>query len=157
MARFHLRTDGNPGPCQAKQGKCPYGGDDKHFGSETEARQAYEASQGAAFEVRDRRMNSTYAGFDPSGAPDFTHSYEAFRWNSDGTFEGRLSLMQGFTGEHSDGEQQQFAIRGKSGKVMWMGIEDSVMCDDDMVDYWIVRPVATADRDVVREGRIIND
>lgn len=103
-------------------------------------------------------MNNTYADFDSAGAPDFTHSHEAFAWNGGAAgFTGRLSLMQGFTGEHSDGEVQQFAIRGKSGQVIWFDIVDAVLCDDDFVDYWIVQPSDRSKLALVGTGRILND
>jgi len=40
MARYHLKEDGDPGFCTAKEGHCPLGGD--HFPSEESARKNYE-------------------------------------------------------------------------------------------------------------------
>ena len=40
MARYHVRADGSMGVCTAKEGNCPFGGEEgtKHFTSESEAR-----------------------------------------------------------------------------------------------------------------------
>lgn len=40
MSRFHINKHGVPAPCKAKQGNCPFGGDDQHFLSQ-EAAQAH--------------------------------------------------------------------------------------------------------------------
>jgi hypothetical protein len=44
MARFHINNAGDAGLCRAKQGGCPFGGDDAHFPSIESAREAYEMS-----------------------------------------------------------------------------------------------------------------
>lgn len=40
MARYHVKADGSMGVCKAKEGNCPFSGDEgtKHFTSESEAR-----------------------------------------------------------------------------------------------------------------------
>ena len=40
MARYHVRADGSMGVCTAREGNCPYGGEEgtKHFTNEAEAR-----------------------------------------------------------------------------------------------------------------------
>lgn len=48
MPKYHLNpTTGNPGECSAEQGKCPFGKDAPHYGSQQEAREAFEAQQEA--------------------------------------------------------------------------------------------------------------
>lgn len=37
MAKYHINSKGNPVPCRATKGKCPFGGADQHFGSRQEA------------------------------------------------------------------------------------------------------------------------
>ena len=37
MAKYHINSKGNPAPCRAIKGKCPFGGADQHFGSRQEA------------------------------------------------------------------------------------------------------------------------
>ncbi len=45
MARFHMNTSsGEAGVCRAKQGKCPFGGDEVHFTTADAARAFYEES-----------------------------------------------------------------------------------------------------------------
>lgn len=49
MAKFHINpTTGEPGKCSAKSGGCPFAGEDQHFASPAEARQAFEASNSEA-------------------------------------------------------------------------------------------------------------
>lgn len=43
---FHVNDNGDPGNCRAEKGGCPFGGEDEHYGSRVEAREAYESSQG---------------------------------------------------------------------------------------------------------------
>lgn len=45
MAKYHIRENGEPGVCTAKDGNCPFGADAPHFASSAEARSAYEAQQ----------------------------------------------------------------------------------------------------------------
>lgn len=41
--QYHINLEtGEPGPCSARKGNCPFGGDELHFTSEDGARQAYE-------------------------------------------------------------------------------------------------------------------
>jgi hypothetical protein len=48
MAKYHINPrTGNPGICRAHK-QCPFGGESEHYGSESEARQAYEAIQSGA-------------------------------------------------------------------------------------------------------------
>lgn len=44
--KFHVNGRGEAGPCRAEKGFCPFGGDENHFASEAEVREAYEAAQG---------------------------------------------------------------------------------------------------------------
>lgn len=39
MAKFHIKKDGTPGVCNAKQGNCPYGDAQHHFSSEEKAQE----------------------------------------------------------------------------------------------------------------------
>lgn len=45
MSTFHVNKKGEPGPCGAEKGGCPFGGSEKHFTSPEAARAAYEADQ----------------------------------------------------------------------------------------------------------------
>lgn len=46
---YHIDPEtGNPGPCSAKAGNCPFGADDSHFTSADAAREAYELQSEAA-------------------------------------------------------------------------------------------------------------
>jgi hypothetical protein len=47
MAKFHIREDGNPGPCTAADGNCPFGKSAPHYETEQQAHQAYEQTQQA--------------------------------------------------------------------------------------------------------------
>ena len=39
---FHINGQGNPGPCTAQAGNCPFGDGDGHFSSAEDAVRAYE-------------------------------------------------------------------------------------------------------------------
>lgn len=39
MAKFHIKADGTPGVCNAKQGNCPYGDAQHHFSSQEKAQE----------------------------------------------------------------------------------------------------------------------
>ena len=44
--KYHLNPEsGNPGICRAQEGNCPFGDSNQHYGSEAEARRAYELTQ----------------------------------------------------------------------------------------------------------------
>jgi hypothetical protein len=46
MTKFHIREDGNPGPCTAALGKCPLGaGAEEHFQTKTDAIRYYETKR----------------------------------------------------------------------------------------------------------------
>lgn len=60
-AKWHVRADGSMGPCTAREGHCPFGGEEgaRHFTSESEARSYSEErvkmiSSGKAFSSRNR-------------------------------------------------------------------------------------------------------
>lgn len=42
LKRFHSNSEGNVGVCRATAGRCPFGGDEKHFNTEAEARANFE-------------------------------------------------------------------------------------------------------------------
>lgn len=42
---FHINAHGDPGPCRAIQGKCPFGSTSQHFATQEEARIAFESMQ----------------------------------------------------------------------------------------------------------------
>lgn len=43
MSKFHINDKGEPGKCRADQGKCPFGGQSKHYNTAADARKDYEA------------------------------------------------------------------------------------------------------------------
>ena len=52
MSKYHINPEtGNPGQCTARAGQCPYGANAPHFSTATDARMAYEVSQGGAWSV----------------------------------------------------------------------------------------------------------
>lgn len=71
-AKFHVNGEGNPGPCSAQAGNCPFGGPDAHYESQTDARAAYEMSQASNmftkvdsqsyFTVKERSTTSDMTG-----------------------------------------------------------------------------------------------
>lgn len=51
MAKFHINPDtGDSGACQSTEGRCPFGGDDEHYISITEARTMAEEQLSGTFE-----------------------------------------------------------------------------------------------------------
>lgn len=42
MTKFHIKENGNPGPCKAQEGNCPFGQDAPHFSTAEDARTHYE-------------------------------------------------------------------------------------------------------------------
>lgn len=48
MAKYHVNNEGNPGPCGAEKGNCPFGGEEEHYSSFEDARMAYEQSMSQA-------------------------------------------------------------------------------------------------------------
>lgn len=45
MVRFHLKENGEPGPCNAEERACPRGSTDEHFSTPETAREAFEKKQ----------------------------------------------------------------------------------------------------------------
>lgn len=72
MAKYHINPKtGNPGRCSAVH-QCPFGGESDHYGSESEARQAYEGSmsQGGA-------TSSLKKSIVPTPEQDWDNKFEA--------------------------------------------------------------------------------
>lgn len=87
----------------------------------------------------------------------FVHAWDRFKWENGGyIFSAHINTLEGFTGEHYDGEAMGLAIEGKSGQVLWFHIEDAIMCDDDHVDYWILAPTCSTGAHLGVRGRIYN-
>lgn len=62
MAKYHLKDDGTPGVCRAKPGNCPKAPDSEHFGSQEEARAAYEKNMEKALLERFNKFpNPSYS------------------------------------------------------------------------------------------------
>lgn len=50
MSQFHVNRKGEPGPCRARSGRCPFGGAEVHYSTPEAAREAYELrNQGELF------------------------------------------------------------------------------------------------------------
>lgn len=47
MTKIHVNSEGNPGPCRAQNGGCPFGSDENHYSSNEEAQNSYENAQKA--------------------------------------------------------------------------------------------------------------
>ena len=45
MAKYHINTEGEAGPCHASSGRCPFGGELEHYSTPEDARRAYEKFQ----------------------------------------------------------------------------------------------------------------
>lgn len=104
MAKYHINpTTGNPGLCRAHK-QCPFGGESEHYGSESEARQAYEAIQsGATFTPASRAVEPDVSiEANPS---DFdTVSFRGFSRSAGAVSAGARGLMGGIMGGKSYSE-----------------------------------------------------
>ena len=85
------------------------------------------------------------------------NDYSVFAWDA-GTrsFVADVSSTTGFTGERYDGEAKGFAIRGKSGEVMWFHIVEDIMDDDDHVGAFRLAPSCSRGRALDLTGLIAN-
>ena len=73
MARYHVKADGSMGVCTAKEGNCPYGGEEgtKHFSNKADAMR-YAEQVIKSKETRDtslRRSSSNGGGSQPPSTP----------------------------------------------------------------------------------------
>lgn len=73
MARYHVKADGSMGVCTAKEGNCPYGGEEgtKHFSNKADAMR-YAEQVIKSKETRDtslRRSSSNGGGSQPPATP----------------------------------------------------------------------------------------
>ena len=73
MARYHVKADGSMGVCTAKEGNCPYGGEEgtKHFSNKADAMR-YAEQVIESKETRDtslRRSSSNGGGSQPPSTP----------------------------------------------------------------------------------------
>ena len=73
MARYHVKADGSMGVCTAKEGHCPYGGEEgtKHFSNKADAMR-YAEQVIESKETRDtslRRSSSNGGGSQPPSTP----------------------------------------------------------------------------------------
>lgn len=74
---FHLNPTGNPGKCQATQGKCPYGSQDEHFSSAYEARRNFESKQSSFTALSPvSKQNSTKIDLDDSTFNNDDHALD---------------------------------------------------------------------------------
>jgi hypothetical protein len=61
MAKYHINpSSGDPSQCRARAGNCPFGSDDEHYGSSTEARVAYEEQMQAKTSAVANQVPSTF-------------------------------------------------------------------------------------------------
>lgn len=73
--QYHINLEtGEPGPCSARKGNCPFGGDELHFTSEDGARAAFEviaaAEKAKALQAWKRKPRTAAVSNDPySGDP----------------------------------------------------------------------------------------
>lgn len=65
MAKYHINYMGEPGICRA-QFNCPFGGEQDHYGSKTEARDAYETHMVTLEEARKPSLYSPLDDASPS-------------------------------------------------------------------------------------------
>lgn len=88
MAKYHSNNKGEPGVCSAQPGNCPFGGEEDHYSSAQEARQAYEDLQQTSFrstlnklDRKESQLRSRFAksldiiesrGIDPEGENGYT-------------------------------------------------------------------------------------
>lgn len=104
MAKFHINPKtGEPGRCSAVH-RCPFGGESEHYGSESEARQAYEAIQsGATFTPASRAVEPDVSiEANPS---DFdTVSFRGFNRTAGAVSAGARGLLGGIMGGKSYSE-----------------------------------------------------
>lgn len=62
--KFHVNPEtGNPGPCSAKEGNCPFGSEEEHHSTREEAQSAYEKSQGRSFSTVSSNGNGSDEGW----------------------------------------------------------------------------------------------
>lgn len=71
MARYHVKADGSMGVCTAREGNCPFGGEEgtKHFGNESEARAYSEKIAAEASKSRGGFMKKNENGGQPPVPP----------------------------------------------------------------------------------------
>lgn len=60
MSKFHINKHGVPAPCRAKEGNCPYGGEDSHFDTQEEAQEYANKLHAEEFGVLDGIDNNEY-------------------------------------------------------------------------------------------------
>lgn len=60
MAKFHIKKDGTPGVCNAKQGNCPYGDAQHHFSSEEKAQEYADKVNLKKLEAASKKSNHEF-------------------------------------------------------------------------------------------------
>lgn len=60
MAKFHIKKDGTPGVCNAKQGNCPYGDAQHHFPSQEQAQEYADKINLEKLEAASKKSNHEF-------------------------------------------------------------------------------------------------
>jgi len=136
MAKYHINpATGNPGVCRVDRSKpsapvrgCPFGDDDKHYGSAEEARTAYEASmENEATPVATKPVDKKTLRLQAKTAVPTDQSFDKvnpFSWN-EGT-SAQLELIQGLSKEEQLAEGWTDE-RGNIGGGKWHSYFNSAM------------------------------
>ena len=67
---YHIKKDGTPGICRAKDGNCPYGDSSKHFPTEEEA-QIYADKLNEIQKINNKKLNIFLNSLKEKGAKTF--------------------------------------------------------------------------------------
>jgi hypothetical protein len=104
MAKYHINPrTGNPGICRAHK-QCPFGGESEHYGSESEARQAYEAIQSGATFTPATRVIEPDVAIEANPSEFDTVSFRGFNRSAGAVSAGARGLMGGIMGGKSYSE-----------------------------------------------------
>lgn len=97
MAKYHINGEGNPGLCKAQSGKCPFGGEANHYGSQENARKAFELSMASKTNppAKRKRLSSTEAiaaSQRKRNLKDFANTFSLINWGAETDLEATKSM-----------------------------------------------------------------
>lgn len=168
MSKYHITEAGNTALCKAEVKACPRGGDDRHFNSKEEARQAYEAENDKntfanyatiSFDERKQNVQESFADMFPnvgiiknSTAEKLKQKYQiSFRKGEEVVFKTKANTRKE---DFSMEEAEKFA---KDNKLKYHYIQSDAILEFDDRNHAVftaIRPLTKDDKKKAREEKI---
>lgn len=131
MARWHNGRNG-PGVCRAKQGNCPFGGDESHFDSKVEAEKIYNQNNEQEFGILPGVNKES------SESKEDTRETKVYAYNSHGVALANSNFVKS-TGKGTKYENEYINNKLKESNMDAKKMVDSLNNDANINGKWAVK------------------